>query len=148
MTTPDMSAPSPHRLKLNRFHVFRVSTTEPIAQTNEEGQNTQTPLPHPFKNDSIYELVKATCLGPSSKTMQGMDTIAELFSSGRVTAEELSGFKAATELRHLDDFAADSPIAGGPWRTGSVKIKMPCPRANKPSFSVEEDAPDFEILGI
>ena len=38
-------------------------------------------------------MVKATCLGPSSKTAQGMDALAELFSSGRITAEELSGFK-------------------------------------------------------
>ena len=148
LSTPDMSTPSPHRSQLNRFHVFRVSTAESIAQTNEGRPNTQTPLPHPFRNDSIYEMVKATCLGPSSKTTQGMDDLAALLSSGRVTAEELSGFKAATELRHLDDFAANSPIAGGPWQTGSVKIKMPCPRANKPSFSVEADAPDFEIPGI
>ena len=93
-------------------------------------------------------MVKATCLGPSSKTAQGMDALAELFSSGRITAEELSGFKAVTELRHLDGFAAGSPIAGGPWQTGSVTIKMPCPRAHKPSFSIEADAPDFEIPGI
>ena len=108
----------------------------------------QTPLPHPFTNDSTYEMVKVACLGPSSKTAQGMDAFAELLSSGRVTADELSGFKAVTELRHLDEFAADSPIAGGPWQTGSVRIKMPCPRANKPSFTVEADAPEFEIPGI
>ena len=93
-------------------------------------------------------MVKATCLGPSSKTAQGMDALAELFSSGQITAEELSGFKAVTELRHLDGFAAGSPIAGGPWQTGSVTIKMPCPRAHKPSFLIEADAPDFEIPGI
>ena len=93
-------------------------------------------------------MVKATCLGPSSKMAQGMDDLAELFSSGEVTAEELSGFKAVTELRHLDDFAANSPIASGPWQTGSITIKMPCPRANKPLFSIEADAPDFEIPGI
>jgi len=77
-----------------------------------------------------------------------MNAHAELFSSGKVTPEELSGFNAVTELRRLDDFAAQSPIAGGPWKTRSVKIKMPCTRANKPLFSFEADAPDFEVPGI
>ena len=148
LSTPDMSTPSSHRSQLNRFRICRVSAAESTAQTSEGRPDARTPLPHPFRNDSIYEMVKATCLGPSSKTSQGMDALAELFSSGRITAEELSGFKAVTELRHLDEFAAGSPIAGGPWQTGSVRIKMPCPRANMPSFSVEADAPDFEIPGI
>jgi len=77
-----------------------------------------------------------------------MNAYAELFSSGKVTPEELSGFNAVTELRRLDDFAAQSSIAGGPWKTGSVKIKIPCTRANKPSFSVEADAPTFEVPNI
>jgi len=150
LSTPDMSAPSPHRSPLDRFHVCRVSTASTIAQTSEDDPmpDTQTPVPHPFRNDSIYEIVKTSCLGPSSKTAQGMDAIAKLLSSGRVTSEELSEFKAVTELRRLDEFAAESPIAGGPWKTGSVRIKMPCPRANKPSFSVEKDAPDFEVPDV
>ena len=77
-----------------------------------------------------------------------MDAIAGLITSGRIIPEELKGFKAATELRHLDKFAAESSIAGGPWKTGSVRIKMPCMRSNHPSFSKEEDAPEFEISGI
>ena len=93
-------------------------------------------------------MVKAACLGPSLKMTQGMDALAELLSSGRVMADELTGFKVVTELCRLDDFAAESPIAGGLWQTGSVRIKMPCPRANGPSFTVEADAPDFEIPGI
>ena len=147
LTAPDMSTPSAHHSQLNRFHICRVSATGPI-EAGGGGPEMQTPLPHPFTNDSTYEMVKVACLGPSSKSAQGMDAFAELISSGRVTADELSGFKAATELRHLDEFAADSPIAGGPWQTGSVRIKMPCPRANKPSFTVEADAPEFEIPGI
>ena len=150
LLTPDMSIPSPHRSPLNRFHVCQVSTANNIAQTGGDVPmpDIQTPVPHPFRNDSIYELVKTSCLGPSSKTAQGMDAIARLLSSGRVAGDELSAFKAVTELRHLDEFAAQSPIAGGPWKTGSVTIKMPCPRANRPSFSVEEDAPGFEVPGV
>jgi hypothetical protein len=93
-------------------------------------------------------LVRATHLGPSSKTVQGIDAIAQLISSGKVSPEGLNGFKAATELRRLDEFAAQSPIAGGPWQTGSVRIKMPCMRTHSPSFSTEEDAPEFEIPGV
>ena len=93
-------------------------------------------------------MVKTSVLSPSSKTTSGMDEIAHLISSGRVKAEELSGFNAATELRRLDEFAAKSPIAGGPWKTGSVRIKMPCMRSNRPPFTTEEKAPEFEVPGI
>ena len=110
--------------------------------------NIYTALPHPFRNDTYFEAVKTFCLSPSSKTAGGMDAIAGLITSGKIIPEELKGFKAATELRRLDRFAADSSIAGGPWRTGSVRIKMPCMRSNQPSFSKEEDAPEFEISGI
>jgi hypothetical protein len=148
--TPDMARPSPHHSPLSRFRVLRVSTTSPIIDANqsEPRPSTTPPFQHPFKNDSIFEMVKAVHLGPSSKTTKGMDTLAELVSSGKLIPEELSEFKAVTELRHLDEFAAQSPIAGGPWKTGSVKIKMPCMRTHNPSFSTEEDAPDFEIPGV
>jgi hypothetical protein len=150
LSTPDMSRPSPRHSPLNRFRVLRVSATSPTAVPNqsEPRSDTETPLPHPFKNDSVFELIKTLHLSSSSKTAQGMDTIAELISSGKVIAEELSGFKGTTELRHLDKFAAESPIAGGPWKTGSVKIKMPCMRTHNPPSSTEEDAPDFEVPDI
>ena len=77
-----------------------------------------------------------------------MDTFAHLISSGRVVSEELLGFNATTELRRLDDFAAKSTIAGGPWRTGSVKVRMPCMRSRKPQFTTEEGAPEFEVPGV
>lgn len=150
LLVPNMSAPSPHRSTLNRFRICRVFSTVPkdnIDQTMPVA-NTQAPLPHPFKNDSVFEVMKQFCLGPSSKTTGGMDAIAELLSSGRVVPEELKGFKANTALRHLDKFAAESSIGGGPWKIGSVKIKMPCSRANKPQFSTEAEAPEFEIPGI
>jgi hypothetical protein len=57
-------------------------------------------------------------------------------------------YLAKSWLVTLDRFGAESPIAGGPWKTGSVKIKMPCARANGPQFSTEADAPEFEIHGI
>jgi hypothetical protein len=151
LSTPDISRPFSHHSSLNRFRVFRVSTTGPTSPTTSTGVNTQdaqTPLPHPFGNDSIFEMVKALHLGPSSKKAQGMDAVAKLISSERVKPEELTGFKATTELRHLDKFAAESPIAGGPWQTGSVKVKMPCLRTHNPPFSTEKDAPDFEVPGV
>lgn len=149
LSAPDMSSASPHHTPPNRFGVCRVLATP--STTNDQNNSTSTnhiPPGHPFRNDSIFEMVNALYLGPSSKTSQGMDSIAELISSGKVKPEELSGFKASTELRRLDKFAAESTIAGGPWKTTSVKIKMPCAKANNPSFSTEAEAPEFEIRGV
>ena len=146
---PNMVTPSPHHSALSRFRICQVSVA-PGRVPNQDllVPNVYTTLPHPFRNDSIFEAVKTFCLSPSSKTARGMDAIAGLITSGRIIAEELQGFKAATELHRLDRFAAESSIAGGPWKTGSVQIKMPCMRANKPAFTTETDAPEFEIPGI
>lgn len=150
LTTPDMSRPSPQRSELNRFRICRVSATSSPVNINQTGHGTetQTPIRHPFKNDSVFELVKTLQLGPSSKTAPGMDSVANLILSEKVKAEEIRGFNATTELRRLDQFAAESPIAGGPWKTGSVKIKMPCARANNPKFSTEAETPEFEVTGV
>jgi len=87
-----------------------------------------SPPGHLFGSDSAYELIQVAILDPSSKTIPGMDGITDLIRSGKVTAEELTGskFNAATELHRLDRFAETSSVAGGPWQTGSVKIRMPC----------------------
>jgi hypothetical protein len=151
LVAPDMSRPSPHRSPLNKFRICRVTSSIPAhaaTNLNQDLSISQGPIPHPFRNDSVFEMIKACCLGPSSKTATGMDQLTGLFTSGRVTSEELSGFKAVTELRRLDDFTARSRIAGGPWQTASIKIKLPCMRANKPSFTREEDAPVFEVPGV
>jgi len=147
---PNITDPSPNHSSLNKFRVLRVSATSPATDSsdNQPTPSTPTPVSHPFKNDSIFELVKALHLGPSSRTTQGMDAVAKLISSGAVIPAELGDFKAATELRHLDEFSAKSPIAGGPWQTGSVKIRMPCMRTQDTSFSIEADAPEFEIPGV
>lgn len=147
LSTPDLAQPSLARSPLDGFRVCRVfsSPSGPLSQTFPP---PCPPLPHPFKSDSIFELVRTLVLGPSSKTLSGMDGIAEAISSGRISPSGLSGFRAATELRRLDEFAARSPIAGGPWQTGSVKIKMPCMRGNNPQFSTEVEAPEFEVSGI
>ena len=158
LSTPTTSAPSPNQSSPDIFHVFRVYD-KPSTSTPTDGQAPFNidiphayppthPPSHPFKNDSIFELVKTSVLSPSSKTTSGMDEIASLISSGRVKAEELSRFNAATELRRLDEFAARSLIAGGPWKTGSVRIRMPCMRSNKPPFTTEGEAPEFEVPGI
>lgn len=77
-----------------------------------------------------------------------MDQQAQLIASGKLVPEELVGFSSKAELQRLDKFATSSDIAGGPFKTGSVKIKMPCAKVNKPKFSVEADAPEFEVPGI
>jgi hypothetical protein len=147
LATPNMSVPSPYRSPLNRFRICRVSSTTP-QDSIRLVPNIRTPSSHPFKNDSYFEMIKASCLGPSSKTQAGMDLFAELVASERIVPKEMENFRAATELHRLDRFGAESPIAGGPWKTGSVKVKMPCARANNPPFSTEADAPEFEIHGI
>jgi len=74
--------------------------------------------------------------------------MARLIASGQVLPRELDGYNARTELRWLNTFAASSKVGGGPWKTDSVKVKMPCTRALKPTFSTEEDAPTFEVCGV
>ena len=151
LITPDMSQPSSNRSPLDKYRICRVYSSIPVPPTTDDNQDqpsVPTPPPHPFKNDSTFEMVKAFCLGPSSKTTAGMNQLVQLFTSGRVTQEELRGFNSVKELRLLDNFAGKSKIAGGPCQTGSVKIKMPCMRTNSPPFSREKDAPDFEVHGV
>ena len=150
LSTPNLSEPSPHHSSLNQFRVLRVSAADPTTRYDkgQPGPAATSPVSHPFKNDSTFEVVKTLQLGPSSKTAQGMNAVAGLITSKKVDPDEILGFNATTELRHLDDFAAKSPIAGGPWQTGSVKIKMPCMRGHNRSISKEEDAPEFEIPGV
>ena len=74
--------------------------------------------------------------------------MARLITSGLVVPRDLEGYNARTELRRLDAFAASSKVGGGPWKTDSIKIKMPCTRALKPTFSTEKDAPTFEVHGV
>ena len=150
LATPDMSQPSPHCSSLNKFRVCRVSPTGSPVDISETRPRTKTqaPITHPFKNNSVFEPVETLQLSPSSKTAPGMNCVANLILSGKVKGEELEGFNATTELRRLDQFAAESPIASGPWKTGSVKIKMPCTWANNPNFSTEADAPEFEVTGV
>jgi hypothetical protein len=149
LSTPSIPGSSPDQPPLNKFRVFRVSAANPSTNAAEGGAEPSADVHvHPFKNDSVFELVKTLQLGPSSKTAHGMDTVASLITSGMVKPEDLTTFNSTTELRHLDEFAASSPIAGGPWQTGSVKVKMPCMRTHNPPFSTESDAPDFEVTGI
>jgi Plavaka transposase len=151
LSTPDMSTPSPNRSHPNKFRVFRVySTGRPTTDDPLSGLENRTgvPHPHPFKNDSIFEYVKTLTLGSSSKSHKGMDELARLFASGKVIPGELEAFRSATELSRLDKFAAESKVAGGPFITGSVKIKMPRTQTPKDLLSVEAKAPEFEISGI
>ena len=152
LSTPDMSVQSSNRSQPNRYHVFRVhtapSTTSSTIQSHI-GDCIQTPPhPHPFKNDTIFEFLKERILGPNPKSLKGMDEQARLIASGKFIPEELVGFSSKTELQRLDKFAAKSDVAGGPFKTGSVKIKMLCGKANKPKFTVEANAPEFEVSGI
>lgn len=148
LSAPDMARQDPRRSPLDRFHVCQVSTTTP-NQAGIDLRTAPTPQqPHPFRNDSVFEYIKQCCLGPSSKTVEGGNDMARLIASGRAAPRELDGYNARTELRRLDRFAASSKIGGGPWKTDSVKVKMPCTRAHRPMFSTEKDAPTFEVCGV
>ena len=152
LSAPNMAQPSRNRSPLNRFRVCRVYGSPKTVASGQGPAGQVGPglctHPHPFRNNSIFELVKALVVGASSKTAAGMDAIAIAISSKRVIPSEIEGFKSKTELRRLDDFAAKSPIAGGPWQTATVKVKMPCMRANNPGFSTEAEAPEFEVPGV
>jgi len=148
LSAPDMAEQDPHRSPLNAFRVCQVSTAVP-TQPSPNLPTAPTPRPpHPFQNDSIFEYVKQCSLGPSAKTVEGGNEMARLIASGRVVPRELDGYNARTELRRLDKYTASSKVGGGPWKTDSVRIKMPCARSLKPTFSTEKDAPTFEVHGV
>ena len=148
LSAPDMARQDPHRSPLNGFRVCRVSTTAPHQPCPDLPTATPSRPPHPFRNDSIFEYVKHCCLAASSKTVEGGTNLARLIASERVVSSELEGYNARTELRRLDNFAASSKVGGGPWKTDSIQVKMPCARALKPTFSTERDAPTFEVHGV
>ena len=148
LSAPDMLEENPHRSPLNRFRVCQVSTsTTDLPVPGLPTVPNLRPL-HPFRNDSVFEYIRQSCLGSSSKTVEGGNDMARLIASGRVMPRELEGYNARTELRRLDRFAASSKVGGGPWKTESVSIKMPCTRALRPTFSTERDAPTFEVRGV
>jgi hypothetical protein len=132
LSPPDLSVFSSNLSPPNRFHIRRAYHMAPSSSPILPSVHNTPPPAHPFRNDSILKAISTFVLGPSSKTTAGMNEIVELITSGGADPEELKGFDANTELRRLDDFAARSEIAGGAWRTGSVKIPMPCPRSQNP----------------
>ena len=95
LSTPNMSVPSSHCSALNRFRICQVFSNSQQGGISQARllPNIQTTLPHPFKNDSHFEAIKTFCLSPSSKSIQGMEAIMKLVSSGKVVPEEVQGFK-------------------------------------------------------
>jgi hypothetical protein len=129
-------------------HKHFAEPQEAPLQTQSTPANQQTRIPHPFKNDSYFEMVKHITLSASSHTRPGAKAIACSIADGKIKRKEIRGFDPGRELDKLDKFGAKSLLAGGPWKTGSVKLKMPCPRAQNPPYNSEKDAPEFEVHGI
>ena len=150
---PDLSRPSSLHSPRNQFGVFKVLTEVPkqiIAVT--EGTPAQHQITHPFKNNSYFEMMKTTVLAPSSKTRRGSDDIVDKIIDGRLNQTDLAGYKTETQLTLLDNYAHVSPIAGGPWKSASVKIKMPrkgaADKRDKSAPITENNAPEFHVEGI
>ena len=151
---PDTSTTSSLHSPPNQFHVFRV-LTEPQRQENPatQGQLTVEPqITHPFRNDAYFEMMKTTVLAPSSKTPRGSDDIVEKIIDRRLNDKDLVGYKSETQLKVLDKYSRTSPIAGGPWRSASVKVKMPrkgaANKKDKLAPTTERNAPEIEVHGI
>ena len=97
-------------------------------------------------------MMKTTVLDPSSKTPRGSDLIVDKIVQQTLHGPGLTGYRSQGQLKILDKYGATSPIAGGPWRSGSVQIKMPRKgAANKKDKSApvtEKSAPEFTVDGI
>ena len=143
LAAPDILHPNP-----KGFYMHKHFTEPQETHTQIEPVIEPPPIHHPFKNDSYFEMVKHMTLTPSSHTRPGAKAIARSFEDGRIKQKEIKGFDPSQELNRLDEYGARSSVAGGPWKAGSVKLKMPCPRANNPPYDSEKDAPEFEVHGI
>lgn len=141
LSAPDPTVRSPLLTAPNRFHVSKLHTEPPHPCPEDI---TQPPIPHPFKNNSIFNMIKHVCLSPSSHTHDGADQIASSISNKGIKAKEMKGFSSKRELNRLDKYGEGSQIAGGPWKSGSVKVKMP----HTGTHVAEKEAPDFEVHGI
>jgi hypothetical protein len=133
---------------LNRFFVHKRHAGPQGPDLQLVPTIEQPPISHPFRNDSYLEMMKHMTLSPSSHTNDGAMAIAQSIANGRITQDEIDGFDPARERKHLDDYGSQSPLAGGPWKTGSVNIKMPCPRAHHPAHTSEQNAPEYTVDGI
>ena len=142
LSTPDLTNPSPLHSNPNRFHVYKVHTEQPMPSPEDI---VRPPTPHPFKNDSIFNMITHVCLSPSSHTNTGSDMLGLSIADKRIKAEEMEGFSTERELKRLDAYGQTTLVAGGPWKSGSVKIKMP---RTGTCFATEKEAPDFEVHDI
>ena len=143
-----LNAPDIQRDNLNRFRVQK-RFSNPTGPDLPMGPTVERPpVSHPFKNDSYFEMMKHMTLSPSSHTNDGAKDITQRFAKGKILLDEIEDFDPARERKHLDDYGAKSLLAGGHWKTGSVKIKMPCARAHHPSHTSEKDAPEYEVHDI
>jgi hypothetical protein len=87
------------------------------------------PPPWPFRNMSIYLLMEWMITGGNRKTIGEMDRLAkEVLHSESFKVEDLAGFNARQENRHLDLSDGDdpeSPYSCDGWVESAVQISMP-----------------------
>ena len=150
---PDTSTTrSPHSPP-NQFHVFQVLAEPPRQEDLAMEQCPMDPqVNHPFRNNAYFEMMKTTVLAPSSKSPRGSDEIVDKIIDRRLNDQDLVGYRTETQLKILDRYGRTSPIAGGPWRSASVKVKMPrkgaAKKKDKLAPTTERSAPEFEVHGI
>ena len=153
LLVPDISKSSRLHSDPNSFGVFKVFAEPPHQLTPMTEQiPAQSPLTHPFANNSIYEMMKIKYLAPSSHTDLGSDIIATNIAHMRLNPGELQGYRSISQTAILDKYGETSPINGGPWKSGSVRIKMPRTgtrkKGDKSTPNTERHAPEFEITGF
>ena len=144
-----LAPPDMWQLDLNEFHVHKhFAEQQDLTHLSIAPAVPRPPISHPFKNNSYFEMLKHMTISPSSHTNDGAKAIVDSIAEGRILPDEVQDFDPVRERKHLDNYGATSLLAGGPWNEGSVKVKMPCPRANNPPYTSEKDAPEYEVDGI
>ena len=108
----------------------------------------------PFKNLSIFHLMQWFYDTSVTKSLQSLNSLVQgvLLAPGFLL-EDLTGFDAAKEAKHLDEYQMTDPLPGSGtnrkindgWIETTVPLSLPCDGVKHRS---EEDAPIFNVPGL
>lgn len=99
----------------------------------------------PFISATHYRLLSWFYNGNETKSAKDLDDlIQEVLLADDFDREDLQDFRAARELKRLDDHMnrPSHLSAEDGWIEGSVKIRLPCTGVK---FKSEEEAPEFSV---
>src|SRR6267154_358780 len=103
----------------------------------------------PFLNATVFRLIN-WFYGSVTKSVADLDNLVQdVFLQPDFRKEHLEGFRAAREIRRLDENSAKKDatfLATDGWRKSSVKLQLSPP--NRVKSGTEQKAPEFAVPGV